>query len=67
MRRVCISGSDDGGHDDGEAWHDGQRVRLCIPYRGSRVELMEIIAMARDGRIHAEATEFPLDQAVEAS
>lgn len=32
---------------------------------GSRVELMEVIAMARDGRIHAEITEFPLEEAVE--
>jgi propanol-preferring alcohol dehydrogenase len=31
----------------------------------SRVDLMEVIAMARDGRIHAETTEFPLEQAVE--
>jgi propanol-preferring alcohol dehydrogenase len=26
---------------------------------------MEVIAMARDGRIHAETTEFPLNQAVD--
>lgn len=26
---------------------------------------MEVIAMARDGRIRAETTEYPLDQAVE--
>ena len=26
---------------------------------------LEVIAMARDGRIHAETTEYPLDQAVE--
>jgi propanol-preferring alcohol dehydrogenase len=26
---------------------------------------MEVIAMARDGRIHAETTEFPLNAAVE--
>ena len=38
---------------------------LSIPYWGSRVELMEVIAMARDGRIHAETTEFPLTEAVE--
>jgi len=30
---------------------------------GSRVELMEVIAMARNDRIHAETTEFPLEQA----
>ena len=38
---------------------------MSIPYWGSRAELMEVIAMARDGRIHAETTEFPLTQAVE--
>jgi propanol-preferring alcohol dehydrogenase len=38
---------------------------MSIPYWGSRVELMEVIAMARDGRIHAETTEFPLTKAVE--
>jgi propanol-preferring alcohol dehydrogenase len=38
---------------------------LSIPYWGSRVELMEVIAMARAGRIHAETTEFPLGEAVD--
>ena len=38
---------------------------MSIPYWGSRVELMEVVAMARDARIHAETTEFPLTQAVE--
>ena len=38
---------------------------MSIPYWGSRVELMEVIAMARDGRIHAETTEFPLTEAVD--
>ena len=38
---------------------------MSIPYWGSRVELMEVTAMARDGRIHAETTEFPLPQAVD--
>jgi len=37
---------------------------MSIPYWGSRVELMEVMAMARAGRIHAETTEFPLTQAV---
>jgi hypothetical protein len=37
---------------------------MSIPYWGSRVELMEVIAMARGGRIHAETTEFPLGEAV---
>ena len=54
-----------GGHHD---FHHGSTPYGCsvsIPYWGSRVELMEVIAMARDGRIHAETTEFPLEQAVE--
>ena len=38
---------------------------MMIPYWGSRVELMEVIAMARAGRIHAETTEFPLGEAAE--
>ncbi len=37
---------------------------MRIPYRGSHVDLMEVIAMARDGRIHAETTEFPRTEAV---
>lgn len=36
---------------------------VSIPYWGSRVELMEVIAMARAGKIHAETTEFPLTEA----
>lgn len=36
---------------------------VSIPYWGSRVELMEVIAMARAGRIHAETTEYPLTEA----
>jgi propanol-preferring alcohol dehydrogenase len=53
-----------GGHHD---FHHGSTpygTSMSIPYWGSRVELMEVIAMARDRRIHAETTEFPLDQAV---
>jgi propanol-preferring alcohol dehydrogenase len=38
---------------------------MSIPYWGSRVELMEVIAMAQDGRIHAETTDFPLAEAVD--
>ncbi len=38
---------------------------MSIPYWGSRVELMEVIAMARDGRIHAETTEFRLAEAAD--
>jgi propanol-preferring alcohol dehydrogenase len=54
-----------GGHHD---FHHGSTpygTSMSIPYWGSRVELMEVIAMARDGRIHAETTEFPLSQAVD--
>jgi alcohol dehydrogenase, propanol-preferring len=54
-----------GGHHD---FHHGSTPYGCvvsIPYWGSRVELMEVIAMARDGRIHPEVSEFPLDRAVE--
>jgi propanol-preferring alcohol dehydrogenase len=54
-----------GGHHD---FHHGSTPYGCtvsIPYWGSRAELMEVIAMARDGRIHAEVSEFPLDHAVD--
>lgn len=54
-----------GGHHD---FHHGSTPYGCsvsIPYWGSRVELMEVIAMARDKRIQAETTEFPLEQAVD--
>jgi propanol-preferring alcohol dehydrogenase len=54
-----------GGHHD---FHHGSTpygTLLSIPYWGSRVELMEVIAMARDGRVHADTTEFPLGQAVD--
>jgi alcohol dehydrogenase, propanol-preferring len=53
-----------GGHHD---FHHGSTPYGCtvsIPYWGSRVELIEVIAIARDGRIHAETTEFPLEHAV---
>ena len=54
-----------GGHHD---FHHGSTpygTSMSIPYWGSRVELMEVIAMARDGRIHAETTEFPLTEAAD--
>lgn len=53
-----------GGHHD---FHHGSTpygTSMMIPYWGSRVELMEVIAMARAGVIHAETTEFPLTEAV---
>lgn len=54
-----------GGHHD---FHHGSTpygTSISIPYWGSRVELMEVIAMAQDGRIHAETTDFPLGEAVD--
>ena len=67
LGRNCVwtIGGLGGGHHD---FHHGSTPYGCvmgIPYWGSRVELMEVIAIARDGRIHAETTEFPLEQAVE--
>jgi len=59
-----ILGLGGGQHD----FHHGSTPYGCsvsIPYWGSRVELMEVIALARDGRIHVETTEFPLECAVE--
>jgi alcohol dehydrogenase, propanol-preferring len=53
-----------GGHHDFRHGSTPYGCAVSIPYWGSRVELMEVIAMARHGRIHAETTEFPLDQAV---
>ena len=54
--------------------NSGKSSRICswvipygtvvtIPYWGSRIELMEVIAMVRDGYIHADTTEFPLEEA----
>ena len=54
-----------GGHHDFHHGGTPYGTSLSIPYWGSRVELMEVIAMARAGRIHAETTEFPLGQAVD--
>lgn len=54
-----------GGHHD---FHHGSTpygTAMSIPHWGSRVELMEVIAMARNGRIHVETTDFPLEQAVD--
>ena len=53
------------GHHDFRHGSTPYGTTMSIPYWGSRIELMEVIAMARDGRIHAETIEFPLTQAVE--
>ena len=39
--------------------------QVSVPYWGSRTELMEVIALAQAGRIHAEVEAFPLEQAVD--
>jgi propanol-preferring alcohol dehydrogenase len=54
-----------GGHHDFYHGSTPYGTAVTIPYWGSRTELMEVIGMARDGRIHVEITEFPLEQAVD--
>jgi propanol-preferring alcohol dehydrogenase len=54
-----------GGHHDFRHGSTPYGTIVSIPYWGSRVELMEVIAMARAGRIHADTTEYPLGQAVD--
>ncbi len=53
-----------GGHHDFRHGSTPYGASMSIPYWGSRVELMEVIAMARAGRIHADTTEFALSEAV---
>ena len=38
---------------------------VSIPYWGSRIELMEVIALAAAGQVHAEVERFPLECAVD--
>ena len=38
---------------------------VSVPYWGTRTELMEVIALAEAGRIHADVETFPLEQAVD--
>lgn len=54
-----------GGHHDFHFTSTPYGCEMCTPYWGGRAELMEVIAMARDGRIHAHTTEYPLEQAPE--
>jgi propanol-preferring alcohol dehydrogenase len=54
-----------GGHHDCHHGSTPYGTTMSLPYWGSRVELMEVISMAREGRIHAETVEFPLAQAVD--
>ena len=53
------------GHHDFRHGSTPYGTLMSIPYWGSRVELMEVIAMARAGRIHAETTEYSLTEAVD--
>jgi propanol-preferring alcohol dehydrogenase len=52
-----------GGHHDFHFGSTPYGCEMCVPYWGGRAELMEVIAMAREGRIHAHITEYPLEQA----
>jgi alcohol dehydrogenase, propanol-preferring len=54
-----------GGHHDFHFTSTPYGCEMCTPYWGGRAELMEVIAMAADGRIHAHTTEFPLEQAAD--
>lgn len=54
-----------GGHHDFHFGSTPYGCEMCTPYWGGRAELMEVIAMAREGRIHAETVEYPLDQAID--
>ncbi|GAO43842.1 NAD(P)-dependent alcohol dehydrogenase [Flavihumibacter petaseus] len=40
-------------------------VNMSNPYWGSRTELMEVVGLARQKKIHIEIEKYPLDQAVE--
>jgi propanol-preferring alcohol dehydrogenase len=52
-----------GGHHDFTHGSTPYGTTVCIPYWGSRIELMEVIAMQREGRINVETENYPLDQA----
>lgn len=54
-----------GGHHEFRHGSTPYGTSVSLPYWGSRVELMEVIAMARGGRIHVDTTEFPLQRAVD--
>ncbi|PWK83897.1 NAD(P)-dependent alcohol dehydrogenase [Fulvimonas soli] len=54
-----------GGHHDFRFGSTPYGCEVCTPYWGGRAELMEVIAMARDGRIRAHITEYPLERAPE--
>ena len=54
-----------GGHHDFTFMSTPYGTIVSTPYGGSRLELMEVIAMARNGRIHADITRFRLEDVVD--
>lgn len=40
-------------------------INMSMPYWGSRSELMEVIGLARQGKIHIEVEQFPMTQALD--
>ncbi|GGH61230.1 propanol-preferring alcohol dehydrogenase [Filimonas zeae] len=40
-------------------------VNMSMPYWGSKAELEEVIGLARQGKIHVEIEQFPMDQILE--
>lgn len=54
-----------GGHLDWHAFAVPFGVNVKNPYWGSRTELMEVVGLARQKKIHIETETFPLAQAVE--
>lgn len=54
-----------GGQIDASAGHIPYGVRVSTPYWGSRAELIEVIALAKQGKIHIELEKYRLDEANE--
>lgn len=54
-----------GGQIDASAGHIPYGVRVSTPYWGSRTELIEVIALAKQGKIHIELEKYRLDEANE--
>lgn len=54
-----------GGHLDFHAAAVPYGTRISTPYWGARTELLEVIALARQGKIKIDIEQYPMDQAVE--
>ncbi|MFT4021914.1 MAG: NAD(P)-dependent alcohol dehydrogenase [Acinetobacter sp.] len=54
-----------GGQFDWHAFALPFGVNVKNPYWGSRIELIEVVELARQKKIHIETETFPLDQAIE--